>query len=238
MVRCALVPLDPEIIREVGRRTKVWRHPRQMLATFGITSVKYYLLSEPVYADPTAPSSETVLRMGQLTAERPQIVTPYYLLNLFQGFEHGEAYARYLLETYGSSLPGLLYQYKNEPQETKVLGDPIPAVADRIVQELERREENLAAVIEGVDHLWDISLMKFIYELTISSLRGNLGELAQRGLLHQERGLPRGVRTHIDEMLGACARGDLEPMVLKQELDRWGLFEEYEDRFLGLFRRR
>jgi hypothetical protein len=25
---------------------------------------------------------------------------------------------------------------------------------------------------------------------------------------------------------------------LKEELDRWGLFEEYEDRFLALFRRK
>jgi hypothetical protein len=28
------------------------------------------------------------------------------------------------------------------------------------------------------------------------------------------------------------------PEVLKLELDRWGLFEFYQDRFLGLFRRR
>ena len=34
------------------------------------------------------------------------------------------------------------------------------------------------------------------------------------------------------------ARGELAPNLLKAELDRWGVFKEYEDRFLDLFRRR
>ena len=32
-------------------------------------------------------------------------------------------------------------------------------------------------------------------------------------------------------------RHELEPNELKKELDRWGLFEEYEDRFFTLFKK-
>ena len=32
--------------------------------------------------------------------------------------------------------------------------------------------------------------------------------------------------------------GELDPAALKAELDRWGLFEEYQDRFFEVIRRR
>jgi len=96
----------------------------------------------------------------------------------------------------------------------------------------------MAAVIRGVDHLWDISLMKFIFELTVSSLTRNVAELAHSGLLGMEGGLPRAARVRIDEMFSMVAAGQLHPTELKMELDRWGVFREYEDRFLDLFRRR
>ena len=103
------MPVDPELLREVVEQTQVLRPPRQALATFGTTSIDYYLVSEPVYADLVGDTRETVVRHGKVTAERPQIVTPFSnLLKLFQGFEHGEEIARYLSENYGASSPGLM----------------------------------------------------------------------------------------------------------------------------------
>jgi hypothetical protein len=34
-----------------------------------------------------------------------------------------------------------------------------------------------------------------------------------------------------------AAAGDIDPRILKDELDRWHIFPEYEDRFLRLFRK-
>lgn len=232
------MPLDPETIRQAAERTAVLRAPKQTLATFGITSISYYLVTEPVYADLVEGPSETVVRHGKMTAERPQIVTPFYLLNLFRGFEHGEEFAEFLADAYGRSSPGLMYSYKNELEDTSIVSDPIATVAGRLADELEETGQNLAAVIQGVDHLWDISLMKFMYELTASSLGRNVSELAQGGLLGMDRGLPRAARARIDELFAGVARGEVNPSILKAELDRWGVFREYEDRFLDLFRRR
>ncbi len=39
-------------------------------------------------------------------------------------------------------------------------------------------------------------------------------------------------------MFEMVKHGDMEPKDLKIELDRWGLFELYQDRFFDLFRRR
>ncbi len=229
--------LDPETIRQVALRTEVLRPPRQALATFGATDVAYYMVSEPVYAELVGEVRETVVRHGRVSAQRPQIITPRYLLNLFHGFEHGEEFASFLAEACGPNSPGLMYSYRNELEETSIVSDPLPIVARRLADDLERQGHNLAAVIQGVDHLWDVSLMKFIYELTTSSLGHNVAELAHSGLLGMEGGLPRGARARIEEMFAAVARGAINPAELKAELDRWGVFGEYEDRFLDLFRR-
>ncbi|MHB9092837.1 MAG: hypothetical protein ACYC7H_15615, partial [Chloroflexota bacterium] len=98
--------------------------------------------------------------------------------------------------------------------------------------------EHLATIVRGIDQMWDVSLMKFIYELTASSLGHNLAELGGRGLLGSERGLPRATRARLEEMFAAVQHDELDPRELKAELDRWGAWEEYQDRFLGLFRKR
>jgi len=232
------MPPDRETIRQVVEQTAILRAPKQALATFGITSISYYLVTEPVYADLVEGAAETVVRHGKMTVERPQIVTPFYLLNLFRGFEHGEEFAGFLAEAYGRSSPGLMYSYRNELDETSIVSDPIATVAGRLADELEETGESLAAVIQGVDHLWDVSLMKFMFDLTVSSLGRNVTELAQGGLLGMDRGLPRAARARIDELFTGVARGEVNPTDLKAELDRWGVFREYEDRFLDLFRRR
>ena len=50
-------------------------------------------------------------------------------------------------------------------------------------------------------------------------------------------GVPREARLRIEELFRFVQKGELSPSDLKLEIDRWGLFREYEDRFLGLFRR-
>jgi hypothetical protein len=41
----------------------------------------------------------------------------------------------------------------------------------------------------------------------------------------------------IEDMFRKVSVGELEPRELKDELDRWQLFGEYEDRFLSLFKK-
>ena len=44
-------------------------------------------------------------------------------------------------------------------------------------------------------------------------------------------------RLRIEEMFSKVSSDDLDPSELKDELDQWELFEEYQDRFFGLFNR-
>lgn len=234
------MPLNPDDIRTIVENTRIVRPPKQLLATFGTTIIDYFVVTRPSYEGlPGAgDQEESVIRTGKVTSARPQLVTPFYLMNLFQGFDHGQEFARYLRATYGPEAPGLMYSYKQEPGDTSVVSDSPDVVAGRIADDLERDGRHLAVVIRGVDQFWDVSLAHFIHALTIGSAPNNAAEMAQRGLLQPDRGVPRAARDKIESMMEGVRRGELDGGELKAEIDRWGLWEEYQDQFLELYRKR
>jgi hypothetical protein len=230
--------IDDERIREAVRQTEILRPPKRSLATFGTTNVYYYLVTEPAYSEIIKSAAETVVREGRVIAERPKIVTPFYLSQL-EGFSsEAKKYFDTLIKTYGSNAPGLFYTYKNEPKELTIVSDNLLAVVEKLNDEIDKRGDPLTSIIRGQDELWDVSLMKFIYEMTRSSLPDNLLQMETRGLLDiDSRGIPVDARVRIEELFKTVARGELDPSELKKELDRWGLFEEYEDRFFNIFKK-
>jgi hypothetical protein len=227
--------IDNEKIEQAARHTEILRHPRQHLATFGITNIYYYLLTEPVYSEITNNTSETVIREGRVIAERPKIVTPYYLTHL-EGFSYdARRYLEMLLSMHGPDAPGLFYTYKNEPKGLNIVSDKWPAVVEKLNTEIDKKGDPLISIIKGQDDLWDVSLMKFIYEISTRSAPSNIAQLGSRGLLGMSHGgIPVGARQVIEEMFGQVARGEIKAHDLEQELNRWGAFEEYQDRFFAL----
>ena len=234
-----MAAMDDERIRDAVSQTEILRAPKQSLYAFGVTSLYYYLLTEPVYAKPSGETRETVIREGKVIAERPKIVTPYYLSRL-EGFSpEARKYFDSLLQEKGANVSGLLYTYKNEPKELNIVSDSLGMVVDRLNAEIDQRGDPLTSIIKGKDELWDVSLMKFIYEVTRNSLPDNVRQLNRRGLLNMDtEGITADARVRIEELFGRVARGESQPAELKDELDRWGLFREYEDRFFSLFKLR
>jgi hypothetical protein len=230
--------VDDERIRLAVEHTEVLRLPKQKLATFGTTNVYYYLVTKPAYSELVGNVTETVVREGRVVAQRPRIVTPYYLSRL-EGFSpSAKRYFDRLTRTYGSDSLGLVYTYRNKPEELNIVSDNLPSVVNKLNAEIDTRGDPLASIIKGEDELWDVSLMKFIYELTRNSALNNLSQMGRRGLLDIDTsGIPVDVRVRIDELFSKVVKGEVEPRELKDELERWDLFEEYEDRFFSLFRK-
>jgi len=221
------------------RHTEILRLPRQSLSTFGTTNIYYYLVTEPVYLELTKTVDETVVREGRVIAERPRIVTPYYLSRIKGFSSEARRYLDALIKTHGPDTPGLFYTYKNESKKLTIVSDRWLSVVDKLNAEIDKRGDPLVAIIKGEDELWDVSLLKFIYEITRSSIQDNLLQMGARGLLDIDSGgIPVDARVRIDELFGKVAKGEYEPYELKRELDRWNLFTEYEDRFLAIFKKR
>ena len=231
--------IDDERIRYAVQRTEILRAPKQSLATFGTTNIYYYLVTEPAYSELVKSVTETVVREGRVVAERPRIVTPYYLSRL-EGFSlEARRYFDALTRAYGAAVPGLFYTYKNEPKELNIVSDSLISVVEKLNDKIDKRGDPLTSIIKGEDELWDVSLMKFIYEVTRSSLQDNLMQLRSRGLLDMDAGgIPVDARLRIEELFKKVSKGEIEPRELKTELDHWDLFQEYEDRFFNIFKMR
>ena len=211
--------------------TEVVRPPEQSLSTFGTTNIYYYLVTELM-------EGTNVVREGRVIAAKPKIVTPSYLIKL-EGFSQQ---ARRFIETLAEQSPhepGIFYSYKNEPKEMNIVSEPLKEIVDKINQRIDSQNNPLSAIIKGIEELWDVSLLKFTYELTRSSVYSNVSELERSGLLHIDgAGVPRDARNHIEDLFDKTRRDLSWAPILVTELRQWGLFYEYQDRFLSLFKKK
>ena len=228
---------EKDLIKAV-QKTRVARKPLQYLATFGTTIINYYVITEPIYSDIDELKKETVVRTGRVNSGKPEIVTPTYALNLKGFSSEAYKYLEFISDKFGVNSPGVLYQYKNEPGKINILNGSVEEVSNNIIKELNTKKDKLTAVIVGVDELWDVSLLKFIHDFTSESLVSNINEFNSRGLLQpqdQFGGVPKAAIQRIEILFNQVGFG-ADPEILKKELDRWGLFDHYEERFLNLFK--
>ena len=229
---------NEERIARAAQITKIVRRPKQSLATFGSSKLHYYVVTDPVFKEWSGDQVESVIRKGLVVSNRPQLVTPTYMLNLDGFSEDAYTYMEEIAQRLGPNSPGILYGYKNNPETMDIVsGNPFD-VAYRIATELDAKSRDNAVVITGLDELWDVSLMKFIYEYTLSSANSNAREMRSMGLLDTvpDLGVPSGIVQRIEELFKKTEKGS-DPNILHRELKRWGLFDVYETRFYRLFRK-
>ncbi len=220
-----------ERIQYVIEHTEVLRAPKQSLSTFGTTNIYYYLVTELA-------EWVNVVREGRVIAAKPKIVTPSYLINL-EGFSMQAKRFIEIMAEKNPHEPGIFYTYKNEPGEMNIVSESVGAIVDKVNRRIDGQRDPLTTIIKGVEELWDVSLLKFTYELTRSSMQGNVAELERRGLLRVDSaGVPRDARNHIEELFEKASRDPAWASELVAELRRWDLFYEYQDRFLSLFKKK
>lgn len=218
-------------IRYAVEHTELVRPPQQQLATFGNSIIDYWVVTELT-------KSITAVRDGKVIAERPRIVTPAYLTNV-EGFsEQAKRYIAMLSRQYPDE-PGVFYRYKNEAGDMSVISEPAGQVLSKLDADLQQQDNPLSAIIKGVEELWDVSLLLFVFQLTRSSISTNIAEFQRRGFLYMDSaGLPGDARNHIEELFELASRDLSRAPELVRELNRWRVFAEYQDRFFALFRSR
>ena len=178
------------------------------------------------------------MRTGKVRANQPHVITPNYALNISGFSKSAYEYMESISCEYGPNSPAIMYQYSNDPGNLEIINGIPTEIAQRISKDLSDRNNNLSVVIVGVDEFWDAALLKFIYEYTEASISFNSQEIRYAGLLDPvERygNLPVAVVNQIEEMFKSVSVGG-SVEILKKELEKWGVYQFYEDRFLGLFK--
>jgi hypothetical protein len=93
--------------------------------------------------------------------------------------------------------------------------------------------------------------MKFIYELASTSAQfSQFPDLTRKNLLNlnslgmtvvskdRRSGIPLVAKNEIENLFELYEKGEIEAKKLKEEIDSWGLFDYYQDRFFNLFKKR
>lgn len=219
----------------VIKSTKVLLKPKNLLSTYNQTKIRYHIVTEPSYKEMQFEGNDSVIRHGVVTAQTPKVVTPDFLYRTSGFGDDAKEYIRELTKMLGKNEPALLYTYKNESTDMEIVAGNPMEVSERIKKRLFNNSAN-HTVIRGVNALWDVSLLKFIFDYTRESANNNYNDLSKSGLLEDQNGVPVAVRKRIQGLINEAKKGNIRANDLHKELDDWGLFNEYEDEFLSLFR--
>jgi hypothetical protein len=173
--------LNEDSFQYALENTEVLLAPQRRIETFGSTSFRFFLVSELMDS-----ANQVRIRDGQLHAERPQIITPgNFHRGALEGFgERAEEFMRWL-EDHAQHLAILKYgfQFRKSNVTESVVHSPLPEVVSRLRESVDREEDSMRAIIQGVDEGWEVSLLKFASDLIQGSAGENLGDFRRRGLL-------------------------------------------------------
>ena len=173
--------LSEDTIQYAIENTQVIVAPQRRIATFGDTSFRFFLVTELMDS-----VNRIRVRDGRLHAERPQIITPGHLHSmLVEGFgERAEEFGRWLHE-HAPDLAVVKYgiQFRKSDISDEVINGPLDQVVGRLREKVDRAEDPLSAIIEGVDEGWEICLLKFASDLIEESAGDNVRDFRKRGLL-------------------------------------------------------
>lgn len=223
--------MTPKLIKKFLSETKLLRPPQKMLSTFGITRIRYHLVSS-VEGLP----NKTRLREGWVVSERPQILTPDALKDRFEGFgKDSREFADWLKSQYQDLLRALEYRFKNQDFTTRVLAKGIKETSDSILKDIEDRNIPQAAVIECPDAAWSLAIMHFTLDEAARSFPTNMRDLDNHGLFDPGSNETRRRKHEIDTLFKNASRNPLQREALGAKLREYSLFNEYEDRFLSLY---
>ncbi len=214
--------------------TNVVQGPSRALETFGETRINYRHLAEL----PDDPGKIRV-REGRLEAHKPAIITPEaYVQDMMEGFgEQARQYLEFLKQH--EELRILQYGYKlsQEAFSEQVVTDSLEAVTARVVADVSATNDAFAAVIQGVDDPWDVSLVHFFWLHVNASAPVNVRELEAARRREELDQLPDAVRNEVEL---AFKRAEADPRLIHDLgalLRRRGVFEHYQDRFFKLVKR-
>jgi hypothetical protein len=223
---------DPFDFWYAVNNTEIKVMPSRHIETFGMTDLKYHLVSELMDT-----ANQTRVREGRMQANRPQIITPdAYSRTVLEGF--GDEARQYIewLKDHEREVRILRYGYtlKREVYSEHLVSESVKTVVERVEKEVRDKNDPLSAVILGVDEPWDVCLVKLFWEVIQTSATTNIRELEQRRMFDDDRGVPRGLRHELEGMFLAASRSPGLIPILGRKLQEIGLFAEYEDRFFSL----
>ena len=172
---------SPDDVQYALEATRVLYEPARRIDTFGSTRFEFELLSELMDT-----VGQVRIRTGEVEACRPQIIRPEPHDGVeFEGFGENAEHLYEWMRNSGQELPFLKYgfQFRRGKVREELVHDSMEDVRGRVLDEAKRVGNPMRAVIEGVDDAWEISVLRFTFEMVQKSSGINLFDFKRRGML-------------------------------------------------------
>ena len=173
--------LNEDSIQYARDNTQVIVAPQSRIETFGTTVFRYYLVTELMDS-----ANQVRVREGRLHVERPSIITPaHYHQILGEGFgEKAGEFIDWLRERFPDfAVLRYGFQFRKTDTQQELVHSPMEEVVNRLRDRVNRSEDPLSAIIQGVDEGWEVCLLEFATDMIQRSAPGNMDEWRRRGLL-------------------------------------------------------
>ncbi|MCH2174220.1 MAG: hypothetical protein MK193_00660 [Lentisphaeria bacterium] len=208
---------------------KIIKQPNSTLETFGTTNLRYYMVSELLDE-----VDRVRVRTGTVHAERPQIITPaHFAQQILDGFgEKAKEYADWL-EDQGQLVKVLQYglQIRKEGISSEIVSGNVDEVINKVKVTDDQQEDSHSVILFGADELWEVSLLSFLHQYIEKSSSRNILDIQQR-----EDESKKELEREIEMEFKMAKFSKTNATRLGNKLQRYGLFEKYQDRFLDLFK--
>ena len=160
--------------------TRIVVAPDQAIETFGQTSFRFHLLTEPMDE-----IGNVRLRQGMIHAERPRIIAPQYISRLLlEGFgERARDFAGWMEDQKEMHILRYGFTLRKTDFSEVLIREPKEKVLERLEVEIRLNDDPMNVLIDGIDDAWEVCLMKFTMDLIQKSAGGNVAEWRRRGLI-------------------------------------------------------
>ncbi len=161
--------------------TSILYEPDRRIDTFGTTRFEFQLMSELMDR-----VGQVRVRVGEVEANRPAIIRPEGYEEVdFEGFGENARRLYDWMRDQGTELALLRYgfQFRRGEVREELVHESVDAVRHRLIEEAREVGNPMRAVIEGVDDAWEISVLRFAFEMVQKSHGINVFDFKRKGML-------------------------------------------------------
>ncbi|MBF0198755.1 MAG: hypothetical protein HQL32_13650 [Planctomycetes bacterium] len=167
--------------KQAAEQSKIHRQRKSALFTFGATRLPYYFVAPSAINE-----GDTVIRKGEISTEKPALITGDNLPH-FSGFgEDYDAHERQMSVIFGRGFHFPQLNYQNHSGSLEVVSKEEQKVLDELLQALDNEHDSLTAVVSGPEDSWALSILFYAGEMTRQSAPGNVKEMFERGRFNQD----------------------------------------------------
>ena len=159
-------------------KTEIVRPRIQELLTFSATALPYIFLSES-----SINIGDTVVRKGEILAEKPALILPFGLPH-FEGFKLKEELhidedmLKNFLIVRGVRVPSL--NYNNRTYSLDLFEGRLKKAIDHHSDILQREENMTTGLIIGPEDCWQLSVLLYICTQAVKSANGDIKRLLDK----------------------------------------------------------